>query len=92
MKKDISVGMVVLSVMGRDAGSYYTVIAKRDDEYVYIADGETRTIAKPKLKKIKHLKPNGDILGKIAEKLDANKQVFDSEIRSALRAFNDQIK
>jgi ribosomal protein L14E/L6E/L27E len=83
-------GSVVYSKSGRDSGKYYLIIKVLDGEYVTIADGETRKIEKPKKKKIKHLKPNGEVLGKIGAKLNSGEVIYNAEIRSALRAFNEK--
>lgn len=88
MNNSIQIGAVVLSVMGRDSGRFYVVVGLEGDNYVYIADGETRLLAKPKLKKLKHLRYNGENLESIGLKLVEGRQVFDAEIRSALRARN----
>ena len=89
--KGITLGSVVFSRSGRDAGRFYVVIEIVDDEYVTIADGDLRRVDKPKLKKIKHLKPQGDVIAKIADKLAEGKKIFDAEVRSALRAYNGSI-
>lgn len=89
--KGITLGSVVFSRSGRDAGRFYVVIEIVDDEYVTIADGDLRRVDKPKLKKIKHLKPQGDVIVKIADKLAEGKKIFDAEVRSALRAYNGSI-
>ncbi len=89
--KSIALGSVVFSRSGRDAGRFYVVIEIVDDEYVTIADGDLRRVDKPKLKKIKHLKPQGDVIVKIADKLAEGKKIFDAEVRSALRAYNGSI-
>ena len=89
--KSITLGSVVFSRSGRDAGRFYVVIEIVDDEYVTIADGDLRRVDKPKLKKIKHLKPQGDVIVKIADKLAEGKKIFDAEVRSALRAYNGSI-
>ena len=81
----------MFSRSGRDAGRFYVVIEIVDDEYVTIADGDLRRVDKPKLKKIKHLKPQGDVIAKIADKLAEGKKIFDAEVRSALRAYNGSI-
>ncbi len=81
----------MFSRSGRDAGRFYVVIEIVDDEYVTIADGDLRRVDKPKLKKIKHLKPQGDVIVKIADKLAEGKKIFDAEVRSALRAYNGSI-
>ena len=88
MDSSIQIGDVVLSLKGRDSGRCYVVVEKVSDEYVKIADGEKHVLAKTKLKKIKHLRKNGDRLDSVGEKLTQSKQVFDSEIRSALRSYN----
>ncbi len=88
MNNSIQIGAVVWSVMGRDSGRFYVVVEKVSDNYVYIVDGETRRLEKPKLKKLKHLKYNGENLESIGLKLVEGKQVFDAEIRSALKAHN----
>lgn len=85
----IDVGSVVLSIAGRDKGRYYVVIEVISDDYVKISDGDLRPQERAKLKNRRHLKPNGDILTKISEKINAQKQVFDSEIRSALHIYNE---
>jgi len=84
-------GSVVLSRSGRDSGSYFTIVKIIDKEYVMIADGETRKIEKPKKKKIKHLKPNGEVLTKIGTKLSNYEVIYNAEIRSALRVYNEKV-
>ncbi len=85
---DIECGRVVFSKAGRDSGRYYVVSEVVDANYVLILDGEKRKLAAPKKKKVKHLRATPDVLAGIGEKFKAGKQVFDSEIRSALRAYN----
>ncbi len=89
--KEIKVGSVVFSKAGRDQGSFYVVTEIVDENYVKIADGDLRRVDTPKLKKIKHLKTDGEILEKLAEKFEEGKKVFDAEVKSALRAYNGSI-
>jgi large subunit ribosomal protein L14e len=84
----MELGQIVYSKAGRDSGRYFAVVEIVDDDYVKIADGKLRKLKNAKLKKVKHLKTNGDRLEKIAHKLNSGTQVFDAELRSALRAFN----
>lgn len=81
-------GSVVYSKSGRDSGSYYVVTEIVDNDYVKIVDGVIRKIEKPKLKKIKHLKTKGDVLDKIGTKLANKDTIYNAEIRSALRIYN----
>ena len=48
------VGMLARSKAGHDKGHVY-VIYNIEEAYVYLVDGATRTIAKPKKKKKKHV-------------------------------------
>ncbi len=45
---------LVCSLAGHDKGKYY-IIVREDAHYVYLADGRTKTAAKPKRKKRKHV-------------------------------------
>ena len=88
MEKPLKVGSVVYSRAGRDEGRFYVVIEIVDDSFVTIADGDVRKLAKPKKKKIKHLKNTGDVLDGIAEKLLLGTRIYDAELFSALRKYN----
>lgn len=88
MDDRLQVGCVVYSKKGRDSGKYYIVV-QSTDEFVWISDGNLRRLSSPKKKNVKHVKSNGTVLEAIAQKIRDNKKVFDSEVRSALRAFNE---
>lgn len=79
-----SIGDIVTSTAGRDAGKNFVVIQIIDEPYVLIADGVYHKLASPKKKKIKHLVPTGKRVDVIAQKLEDNLKVFDSEVRNAL--------
>lgn len=88
---DIRVGSVVLSTQGRDKGMYFLVVSV-DKGFVFLADGGMRKLNAPKKKNVKHVSFSGVVLEAIAEKLTTGKKVFDSEVKSALRQFNQQNK
>lgn len=88
MERPITVGSIVYSRAGRDEGRYFMVTAILDDSYVSIADGSVRKLAKPKKKKIKHLKNTGEVLDNIAGKILTSAKIYDAEIFSALRKYN----
>lgn len=48
------IGMLARSTAGHDEGKIYVIIAE-DAAYVYLVDGKTRTLDKPKKKKKKHI-------------------------------------
>ncbi len=85
----MKLGQIVFSMAGRDEGRCFVVTEIVNANYVKIADGDLRRIKNSKLKKVKHLKSNGETLDKISEKLENGAQVFDSELYSALRAYNE---
>ena len=88
MKGSIQVGAVVLSKMGRDAGTTYVAVAILGEDFALVVDGDKRKLAKPKLKKLKHLRYKGEDLCEIGNKLTQNIEVTDAEIRRALKAYN----
>ena len=88
----MKIGEIVSSTAGRDNGRFYVVIAIDGEDRVKVSDGEKRSMKNAKLKNTKHLNATGHILDKIAQKLIAGEQVFDTELRSALRSYNEGAK
>lgn len=85
---NLKIGAVVLSKKGRDQGRYFIICKIISPDYILIVDGHIRKLDKPKLKKIKHISFTGNCIENIAVKFENNKQVFDSEIFSALKTYN----
>jgi len=77
---DISRGSLIYSKAGRDKGKLFIVLAAEND-FVYIADGDTRRVLKPKKKRIKHIISINRVL-----ELDFE-NVSDSSLRKALSDF-----
>lgn len=86
----MELGEVVYSKAGRDSKSYYIVVEIVNENAVKIADGGLRKIQKAKLKNIKHVKSIGVVLEKIKSKLQKGMKVFNPEIYSALKEYNDK--
>lgn len=88
-KEDLSIGSVVMSTQGRDKDMFFVVVnVDYKHGYVYLADGGMRKLNAPKKKNLKHVSNSGSVLDTIAAKLQTGKKVFDSEVKSALRQFN----
>ena len=49
------IGKIVISKAGRDKNHLYVLVQCIDSEYVLVANGSTKTIDKPKKKKLKHI-------------------------------------
>jgi len=77
---------IVVSLNGRDEGRYFLVI-NTEDGYSFLANGKGRRFEKPKRKKNKHLKPEGEIIGPVAEKLINGEKVTNNEIRRTLAQY-----
>ncbi len=58
---EIERGSLVYSISGRDKGNLFLVL-KRDEEFVYLADGDLRKVENPKKKKIKHINKTNTLL------------------------------
>lgn len=85
---DITLGRIVYSKAGRDAGKRFVVVGLVDEAHVLISDGDLRRIEKPKKKKLKHLGLTGDSIEALSEKLSNKLEVSNSEIRKALAVFD----
>jgi ribosomal protein L14E/L6E/L27E len=77
----MEVGQIVFSKRGRDKGKAFVVMSV-SGEYVFLADGRTRPIEKPKKKKFKHVQPTNTVLGL---KPAAGGTVKDADIRKWLK-------
>lgn len=86
----MELGQIVYSKAGRDSGKYYCVVEIVSEDRVKIADGNLRRIKRAKTKNVKHLQSDGDVLAKVADKLKNGQQVFDAELYSALRFYNEK--
>lgn len=80
------IGMLAGSKAGHDKGMIYVII-NEDTEYVYLADGETRKLLKPKKKNKKHIQiikkcPEEDFTGRIKDGL-----ADDTEIRKLIKRY-----
>jgi large subunit ribosomal protein L14e len=76
-------GRVATSRSGRDAGSVYVVIRIENRTAVFVADGRTRGVARPKRKNVKHLEFGAPVAG-LAERLGAGHSPTDEDVRAAL--------
>ncbi|MDR1532845.1 MAG: RNA-binding protein [Clostridiales bacterium] len=72
----------MISKRGRDQRKFFVVIGTAG-EYAFIADGDSRRLAKPKKKKFKHLQPTNSFAEELLPKLN-NGQLLDADIRKVL--------
>ncbi len=85
--QDLCTGQVVISTAGRDKDHKFVVLCIIDDQYVYISDGDTRKLEKPKKKKQKHLIKLNRVISEIKDKYVSGK-LSNSEIRKLLKSID----
>ena len=91
MKKTEAVpGGIAISTQGRDEGRYYQIKEVLPGGYILVCDGNYKKLASPKKKSLKHVRLLPEKVETIAEKFSCGGKVFDSEVYSALKAFNAQ--
>jgi ribosomal protein L14E/L6E/L27E len=83
-----AVGGICQSKQGRDKGRYYLIVGTEPGGLIAVTDGNFKKLATPKKKNLKHLYLLPDKAETIALKLIEGKQVFDTEIYSALKNYN----
>ena len=77
-------GMLAVSKAGHDKDSWYVVL-KIEGNYAYLVNGKTKTLEKPKKKKLMHLQPVNRIPEQLQEKMDNGRQWIDEDVKRALR-------
>ena len=77
-------GTVVLSIAGRDKGSYF-IVTEIKDNYAYIVDGNIHKVENPKYKKIKHVEIAGICDEELRQKLISKSKITNQELKRAIR-------
>lgn len=84
----MQVGQVVISLSGHDKGEYF-IVTKVDKEYLFLADGKTRQIDRPKKKKEKHVQKTNYIAKDIQEKIENALGVSNADLREAVENYKN---
>lgn len=84
----MKVGDIVISTYGHDTGEWY-IVKYTDEQFVYLINGSTKTVDKPKKKKIKHIYKTEYNSNEVAEKLISGSYIQNAEIRKALKFFKN---
>lgn len=85
---EMSIGQLVIAKAGRTSNEKFIVICIINEQYVYISDGKIHKIEKPKKKNIKHLMKTGYISEEIKNKIEANKKIYNCEVKSFLKSID----
>ena len=86
---EVDKSSLVVSKAGRDQGQLFYVIDV-DEQYVYLADGKSRRLEKPKRKKRKHIEQIPRTESRIAEKIRNGEKVLNSELRKELASLGQK--
>ena len=86
---EIDRSSLIVSKAGRDKGQLFFVV-DTDEQYVYLADGKSRRLEKPKRKKRKHIEQIPRTESRIAEKIRNGEKVLNSELRKELASFGQK--
>ena len=86
---EVDKSSLVVSKAGRDQGQLFYVI-DADEQFVYLADGKSRRLEKPKRKKRKHVEQVPRTESRIAEKIRNGEKVLNSELRKELASIGQK--
>ena len=67
------------------------IIINKEEEYVYLVDGKSRILDKPKKKKIKHIQVINQIDEELQRKLETNLILRDEDIKRAIKSYKQKI-
>ena len=81
----IEEGMLARSLAGHDRDRLYVII-RRDAEYVWLVDGISRTVEKPKKKKIRHIQVIHRLAEPVKKALERGTPPGDDEIRQIIQS------
>ena len=86
---NFQVGQIVISKSGRDKGMAFIVLST-EGEYLYLADGQLRSMQKPKKKKLKHIQPTSTVSAEIVQTINSGR-LLDSDLRKAIAEFRNKL-
>lgn len=87
--KTPTVGGICESLQGRDKGRFYIIKEVLADGSLLVTDGNFKRIASPKRKNPKHLRLLPETAESIGNKFLTDQKVFDTEVYSALKGYNN---
>ena len=80
------IGKFATSKAGHDKKKLY-IIMEEDEEYVYLVDGELKTLDKPKKKSKKHIQIINRVDENIQNKLELKQIIYNEDIKRAIKLY-----
>ena len=84
---DLKPGQLVRSLKGRDKGKHYLVLSEPDQKYVFLVDGQSRPVSRPKRNNKAHLQHYERRIT-FSKSFDM-KNINDSQVRRAIKDLAD---
>ena len=88
---EVDKSSLIVSKAGRDKGQLFFVI-DADEQYVYLADGKSRKLEKPKRKKRRHVLFVSEDSSRLADKIKRSEKITNSELRRTLAAYRGEVQ
>lgn len=85
MQNNDLIGKVVSSIAGRDKDCFYVIVDHIDNDYMFLSNGNTKTIQMPKKKSLKHLIVLDDISDEIKILISSKNRGADLKIKRFLK-------
>lgn len=86
---EYTVGQVVYSKCGHDKGKAF-IVTEIDEDFLYLTDGKSRKMDKPKKKKTKHVQITNYYDDELKTKIENGEYLLDADFVKALKKYSDQ--
>ncbi len=86
---EYTVGQVVYSKCGHDKGKAF-IVTEIEEDFLYLTDGKSRKMDKPKKKKTKHVQITNYYDDELKTKIENGEYLLDADFVKALKKYSDQ--
>ena len=86
---EYTVGQVVYSKCGHDKGKPF-IVTEIEEDFLYLTDGKSRKMDKPKKKKTKHVQITNYYDDELKTKIENGEYLLDADFVKALKKYSDQ--
>ena len=86
---EYTVGQVVYAKGGHDKGKAF-IVTEIEEDFLYLTDGKSRKMDKPKKKKTKHVQITNYYDDELKTKIENGEYLLDADFVKALKKYSDQ--
>lgn len=89
---DYKKGYFAKSLAGHDKGKLYIIIEEKNDssDFVFLSDGELKTMDKPKKKRIKHIQVIKTVDEGIGTIIQKGQELRNEDIKRAIKTYSNR--